>query len=769
MLAIFLAGLTVTGVVFFLACSHPAEASPFDIKPYLLDVTTNSAVVAFHLSAPSQASVRIYTNTTAPCFSDQEKKQDHFIQITGLKPSSTYSYQVVLDNGDMFPSSPSSSYHIRTACLPGESFNFVVYGDPRPGESGSYHYHQEIISQATMHAPSFALVLGDMVDDGDTLSQWRSFFEVEAPLVKQTPIYPVLGDNDIGTGRGLVEQYFPKLKKGYYQFQWGGIYFFGLNAWGTRAGQPQNEYDAQSKQYKWLVAQLIRPEVQKAQFRVVFVHDPVMISRGTSSRTYRKIWSSLFARHNVDLVFASWHLYERSHNQGVTYIVSGGGGAEILWPRANPAYPAQAEAREHHFCKVDVQSNSLTVKAIDSDGTVLDEMILNPKQLETENRQNSLVSRARRLQSHVTINHDPRAPVLPILLFSYDCRYCRNLLQFHLPDLAREKEVSLDISYFDLGRKGTYDLFLNAGAAFGRQGSDIPAIFIGNKVLGGQEEITSGLPHAMDRFLKAPHLYRQQSIDPFEQDHDTEHIQNKAFDSITLSMVMGAGLLDGLNPCAFATIIFLISYLALFGATSAQILTIGSLFTLAVFATYMGIGLFFHHSLSWLFTNHSLMTVVYTILLIAVVGLGFLNLKDFLDNLLNSHAQNTLRMPESIRTRIYAIIQNFASNKLTMFGAPLVLGSIIAGMELTCTGQVYIPIVTMISDPQHRATALVYLLIYNLFFILPLVIVFLLATSGVVFGHVAKGRYFLATIKFGQVLVYGLIAFIIMYNLGWLA
>jgi hypothetical protein len=75
----------------------------------------------------------------------------------------------------------------------------------------------------------------------------------------------------------------------------------------------------------------------------------------------------------------------------------------------------------------------------------------------------------------------------------------------------------------------------------------------------------------------------------------------------------------------------------------------------------------------------------------------------------------------------------------------------------------------MISDPQHRATALVYLLIYNLFFILPLVIVFLLATSGVVFGHVAKGRYFLATIKFGQVLVYGLIAFIIMYNLGWLA
>ena len=58
-----------------------------------------------------------------------------------------------------------------------------------------------------------------------------------------------------------------------------------------------------------------------------------------------------------------------------------------------------------------------------------------------------------------------------------------------------------------------------------------------------------------------------------------------------------AGLLDGINPCAFTTLIFLISYLRLLGRRGREVLKIGFSFTLAVFVSYFLIGLGFFQAL----------------------------------------------------------------------------------------------------------------------------------------------------------------------------
>ncbi len=55
------------------------------------------------------------------------------------------------------------------------------------------------------------------------------------------------------------------------------------------------------------------------------------------------------------------------------------------------------------------------------------------------------------------------------------------------------------------------------------------------------------------------------------------------FRSFGLLTVVGAGLLDGVNPCAFATIIFLISYLTAYERKRWEILATGLAFTLGVF------------------------------------------------------------------------------------------------------------------------------------------------------------------------------------------
>jgi len=87
-------------------------------------------------------------------------------------------------------------------------------------------------------------------------------------------------------------------------------------------------------------------------------------------------------------------------------------------------------------------------------------------------------------------------------------------------------------------------------------------------------------------------------------------------------------------------------------------------------------------------------------------------------------------------------------------------------MELTCTGQVYIPVVTMISEPQHRVQALIYLLTYNIAFIIPLIVVFILAFFGIISGNVSRGRKYLTIVKFCHVLFFITMALIVLYNLG---
>jgi hypothetical protein len=64
------------------------------------------------------------------------------------------------------------------------------------------------------------------------------------------------------------------------------------------------------------------------------------------------------------------------------------------------------------------------------------------------------------------------------------------------------------------------------------------------------------------------------------------------FKKFSLWGVLLAGLIDGLNPCAFATIVFLVSYLSFLGKQNKEILTYGIIFTLGVFIAYIiaGVG-----------------------------------------------------------------------------------------------------------------------------------------------------------------------------------
>jgi len=118
-----------------------------------------------------------------------------------------------------------------------------------------------------------------------------------------------------------------------------------------------------------------------------------------------------------------------------------------------------------------------------------------------------------------------------------------------------------------------------------------PAIFIGSQCL-TSGEIT---PDRLATLIQNP---EPEALMPpwvgLEEDQPTAAARLVArFQEFGVLAVAGAGLLDGINPCAFTTIIFFVSYLALVGRKGREILFVGTAFTLAVFLTYllMGLGL----------------------------------------------------------------------------------------------------------------------------------------------------------------------------------
>ena len=679
----------------------------------------------------------------------------------------TYTYEVICGDGQVRTPESDQSFQIRTACRPGESFSFAVYGDTRPSENKTTRYHEAVINQAVLNEPLFCLVLGDMVDDGSRIDLWEEFFRVESRLLRRCAIYPVFGDNDVAEGKGLHTEFFPDFARGYYKFEWGGVQFFGLLAWDATGEQGAEEIDSQSPQVKWLEAELSKQEAQEAPFRVVFMHDPVYISRGRTSETLSRALAPVFKKCKVDVVFSSWHLYERSVNEEITYIISGGAGAELIWMNKDPSYPSQADAKEYHFCKVDINAGSMTISAVGINGTVFDSVTLTPKSHQPEAA--SRVERAaKRLGKEIFINASIDSPAVPMYFFSSDCEFCRELLNNELPRLANENDVSFAITYFDLGEEGTYDLFLNAATEFGRQGADIPAILIGRSVLGGESEIRQNLPVELAQFRKDPQSYLENMITPFTSSHDTAAIKEEQLNKLSFGKVFAAGLTDGFKPCAMTTVIFLIAYLILIGGSRRQTLLLGGTFVFAVFSCLMILGLAFFNFSRIVLKDPTVAIIINIVLLLFVTLLGLFSIMDLVKSLKEGNGNAALRLPELRNIEIRKLISYFAENKIAVF-VTFAIGLVLTSTVLVCTGQIYLPIVNMISDARTRIMATEYLFCYNLAFIVPLLIAFLIA--GIVFTSKQLRAICVKNVAFTKLLtalLFVAMAILIIFNLRWL-
>jgi cytochrome c biogenesis protein CcdA len=288
-----------------------------------------------------------------------------------------------------------------------------------------------------------------------------------------------------------------------------------------------------------------------------------------------------------------------------------------------------------------------------------------------------------------------------------------------------------------------------------------PSLFVGDDYL-LPEDLT------VQNLLALAEKYVATGAKPVWEGYDLDRCRElvkgefKAFSVLT---VLGAGLVDGLNPCAFATIVFFVSYLSFTGRKGREVLLVGGSFALGIFLTYLLVGLGLSRVAETV-DALGLAPWLYGIIAALCLTLAILSLRDYLKARRGEVTDMTLRLPMNLRRWINRVIRESAQARAFVLIAFLT-GIVISLIELACTGQVYLPtIVYVMGDANLRVQAILYLVLYNLAFIVPLVVVFILAFFGTTseqLGQFLNKRT--ATVKLMTVVVFLILTGWLTYSL----
>lgn len=192
-------------------------------------------------------------------------------------------------------------------------------------------------------------------------------------------------------------------------------------------------------------------------------------------------------------------------------------------------------------------------------------------------------------------------------------------------------------------------------------------------------------------------------------------------------VVLGAALVDSINPCAIGVLILLISSLLVFAENRKKMLALGIIYVSAVFIVYFlaGLGLItFLHIISSAIIKYLLLLTAVLIIIAGLIEIkdAFFYGKGFSLSIPANHAE---KLPKMIKN--------------TTIPGIILLGIFVAAIELPCTGGPYLAITLLLSQ-AFNFEAFIMLFVYNLIFVLPLLIILLLVYFGVKVAHIKRWK-----------------------------
>lgn len=346
-------GMAAVLLACLLTVGGKARATGIDQGPYLMLPTLTGITVCWVSDAPAVGEVTV---PGAAVVHDASATRFHRVKLAGLKAYTRYPFTVSC-------AGTTKTGSFITAAPVNQEFHFVAYGDNRTQPQ----VHASVLARIDLFKPDFILQTGDQVADGNNQAQWNEFWRIAGKTLSQTAYYPSLGNHE--RHGAPYYQYFDNVQD--YSFDYGNAHFVALDS-----NRPASE---QAAQQEWLRKDL--KAHQNALWRIVFFHHTMYTcvdipDRRTESAERAKRLEPIFQEGHVQLVINGHdHDYQRHLVKGITYLVTGGGGAPLY--DVTPDTPfVQRVKKAHHHCELQIKGDTISIRAVEPDGNVIEDFTI---------------------------------------------------------------------------------------------------------------------------------------------------------------------------------------------------------------------------------------------------------------------------------------------------------------------------------------------------------------------------------------------------------
>ena len=314
------------------------------------------------------------------------------------------------------------------------------------------------------------------------------------------------------------------------------------------------------------------------------------------------------------------------------------------------------------------------------------------------------------------------------LVYFYDpgCPHCARMdlfLQEIAPDYPK-----LEVIRFNIREPESRAILEKLLAAYGVELGPVPLIFVGDVALIGDtfyglEDEPVTLHGRAGELALEEAIQRAIAADAPSPLARAEGIQGRDLaERLTLPAVLVAAAVDSVNPCCFAILIFLFGTLLVAGRRR-RILPVGLSFLSAIYISYFLMGLGVYSAIQAAGVQYHF---ILTVSILAVL-MGLWNVKDYFA----PGRWFSLEVPQRWRP----LLKRLTASVVSVPGA-FAIGILDSLFLLPCSSGPYIAILALISRTTTRMQGILYLLLYNLVFVLPLLIL----TLGVHFGFTTTAR-----------------------------
>lgn len=313
--------------------------------------------------------------------------------------------------------------------------------------------------------------------------------------------------------------------------------------------------------------------------------------------------------------------------------------------------------------------------------------------------------------NHEAYANDSDDKIVTVFFVSPTCSSCANTKEY-------VKSVDTELIVYDISEKNNLALLYKYCEEYSVPDDDtgmVPIVFVGDTYLFTQEKIEAELENSIREAKKPTKIL---SVD------DGDEISN--LKAVNIVSIFAAGIVNGFNPCSLSLLLFL---LTLIMANPKNVLKYGLSFLVGKFVAFFLLGTLLFNILNKI--KLSSVDFIFSILFVAfAISFFIINFYDFLKAKNKKYDKMLLMLPKGIIKNNHKLMKviDFQGSLPIIAVICFGMGILIACGEFLCTGQVYLAtIIAMIQiESDFDIKSVIYLLIYDLGFIIPLLTVIII-------------------------------------------